>query len=214
MKTCPECGAAFADDAAFCGECGAKLEDHELRALLPPEDRDNPNLPNLLYWRIQKFSIELFGMTTKMMLNGSFGAMHTYFEDCTRCMPDGVEGLDDEEILDIFAEMEEIPETEGLLDESKAVLRDHILEILRFVHDNLWMFEAANILLRRAGKEEFDLDRLRFQGMSLKDFEDCGNNSEILDAIQEGYQALCNYGSDISNFVDEIGEKLDELIWQ
>lgn len=203
MKTCPECGASFADDANFCGECGAKLADLELRALLPAEDKDNENIPNLVTWRLIAFSTEISGMSLDIVCNKSDRTMASLGK-----FLDAWNSQDQDKLLAAAEDFE----SDAEINEDMSNLRADVLKVMRLVHDRLWLFEAANIILRRAGKEEFDLKRLRLQGMSLKDLEKFRDNSEISDAIHGDYDALGDYCSDVAEFANEVGDKLDEVV--
>lgn len=194
---CKNCNLVFAEDLKFCTSCGERLVDPELLAILPEEERDTVDVINLLTLRLIVFSAELIG---KNPFN---------FEDMEEQM-DMMSSFFDGD-MEKYEKLRAVVESDSRVEAKKKELLKNVNDCLDFIKENLWLFDATNYILLKAGKPGLDMERLNLKGMNIREVDEITDNWEKMEILDDFDLALYDYLMDVSDFATEVGERLDEL---
>lgn len=204
MRYCKACDESYENNGKFCASCGGRLIDPVLIAILPQEHKNHENIKSLVEWDLVKFSFEVIQENMSI----STSQLENFM--------DGFNGHDlanafESGDFDEFERLVAKRESDGSIARHREKLTKEILRALKFVKQRMWMFEAADHLLKEGGREGVDLKRLAFGGVDLRELNADIPNADLLDKIYESYNGINDYMTGVSDFASEVSKLVDQL---
>lgn len=195
---CKNCNLVYDDKLKFCTSCGEKLVDLDLLALLPEGERAVDNVPDMLFWRLQDFCSELNhrAISGFEFMQDEFDALEKFFDGDADAYQN---------------DMKRITSRENVNLKNNAVT-SRIMELIKYIKDNLWIFEASDYLLKKAGKQGIDNNRFRLDNVNLRDLDNIENGYDKLSSIDDLNFALNDFMCDLAIYSVDVADKVNELI--
>lgn len=200
---CKHCNLVFGDNIKFCTACGKALVDPELLALLPEAKRDASNIPNLLFWGLTSFCSDL---NEKNLTMGECELEETFenVDEMLACLEAGDE-TGARQVASRMESNESISSRTGRFQTEAA-------NTLAMIAENLWLFEAADYVLKKAGLEPVDFSRLKICGIDLRKLGGDMINNEKLGLLDDFYASLSDSMCSLALFAQDTADRLDPLI--